>query len=320
MANTERALPLILRNAAILKALRSTSGTVSIDSLANITGMDMNAATDSIRNLCDMGYPIHRSDAGIELAAPCDFLFPWEFAGREDRIHYFPEIDSTMTEARKMAQAGCPPFTVVIAEHQTQGRGRLKRTWHSAEGGLYFTLVLRPTLRPVDSGQVNFLTSVVLATVLREDYSIDAGVKWPNDILVGNRKIAGLLSEMGTIGHQVNYVNIGIGLNVNNDPNPTEPTAISIKNLLGKPVTRAPILNRFLDRLEESMKKMTWEETLDAWRSLSITRGQRVRVVTARETVEGIAVDVDNTGALIVKLSDGEIKKVIYGDCFLHPA
>jgi BirA family transcriptional regulator, biotin operon repressor / biotin---[acetyl-CoA-carboxylase] ligase len=315
----EKDLRWIMGNSTLLKALRSAAGPVNALSLATIGGMDVNAVANHLGDLHEKGYPILSHENGFQLTAPCDFLYPWEFDGREERVYYFPEIDSTMTAARTLARSGCPAFTVVVAECQTLGRGRLKRTWHSMEGGLYFTLVLRPALRPEDSGQINFLASVTLATVLREYCGIDAGVKWPNDILVGNRKIAGMLSEQETDGAQVHYVNIGIGLNVNNDPSPVEPSAVSLKELVGKPVLRAPLLNLFLDELERNLEKMSWEETLWAWRKMTVTLNRRVKIATARETVEGIAKDIDGTGALILQLADGSQKKIVYGDCFIRP-
>ena len=307
-------------NASILKHLRNAMGITNAESLAEAVGVGVETVITYIQRLTDLGYPIRTHINGFELAAsPRDFLFPWEFVGREERVHYFPEIDSTMTVARKMARMGCPPFTVVVAERQTLGRGRLNRTWHSPDGGLYFTLVLRPSLRPEDSGQVNFLTSIVLARVLQAHCGIEAGVKWPNDILVEDRKIAGMLSEQETDGTRVHYVNIGIGLNVNNDPTPVEPTATSLKKLLGKPVLRAPLLNRFIDELERSIEQMSWEETLDVWRKLAVTLNRQVRIVTTRETVEGMAMDIDSTGALILQLADGTQKRIVYGDCFIRP-
>ena len=246
-------------------------------------------------------------------------MSPFNIPGREDTIHYFPEIESTMDEARSMAQKGCPPFTVVVAERQKKGRGRMNRLWLSSEGGLYFTLVLRPDVSPAECGRVNFLVSVVLANLLRQDYHIDAGVKWPNDILVDGKKIAGMLSETATDRNRIQYLNIGIGLNVNNDPSPVEPNAVAMKTLLGKPVQQTGLLGRFLALLEEAMTQMTWPQTLAAWRNLTVTLGQQVRVVTTHEIVEGTAMDVDDTGALILKLADASIKKIIYGDCFINP-
>ncbi|MDX9785797.1 MAG: biotin--[acetyl-CoA-carboxylase] ligase [Desulfobacterales bacterium] len=244
----------------------------------------------------------------------------YRIPGRENAIHYFPEIESTMDEARNMAQKGCPAFTVVVAEQQRKGRGRMDRQWVSTKGGLYFTLVLRPDINPADCGRVNFLVSVVLANLLRKEYHIDAGVKWPNDILVDGKKIAGMLSEMATDGHRVQYLNIGIGLNVNNDPCRVEPNATTMKMLLGERVRRTTLLGRFLNLLEEAMVQMTWEQTLAAWRNLTVTLGRPVRVVTTREIVEGTAMNVDDTGALILKTTAGTTQKIIYGDCFINPS
>jgi len=221
-----------------------------------------------------------------------------------------------MEEARRLAREGCPSFTVVVAERQRRGRGRLARTWHSDPGGLYFTLVVRPALAPDECGRINFFASVVLAQLLR-DLGIPAGVKWPNDILVQGKKIAGMLSEMETDGDTVRHLAIGIGLNVNNDPGRVEPRATSVKRLLGKRVSRSRLLERFLDALEAALDHMRWEETLSAWRSLAVTLNRRVRVETLGETVEGTALDVDDTGALMVRLSDGSVKRIVYGDCFL---
>lgn len=244
---------------------------------------------------------------------------PFVVPGREETIHYFRDIDSTMDAARNLAVKGCPPFTVVVAEQQKKGRGRMGRTWLSAAGGLYFTLVLRPELAPSECGRINFLVSVVLATLLRKDYHLHAGVKWPNDILVDEKKIAGLLSEAATEGNRVQYMTIGVGLNVNNDPGSAEPNAVAMKALIGRTVRRDRLLGRFLNSLETAMAQMTWAQTLAAWRDLAVTLGRQVRVVTPREIVEGTAMDVDDTGALILKTADGGIKKIIYGDCFINP-
>jgi BirA family transcriptional regulator, biotin operon repressor / biotin---[acetyl-CoA-carboxylase] ligase len=236
--------------------------------------------------------------------------------GKRDNIHYFKEVDSTMDEARKLARQGCPSFTVVVAERQRRGRGRMERTWLSDEGGLYFTLVVRPALSPSQCGRLNFLASVVLAGLLR-DLGIQAGVKWPNDILVEGKKLAGMLSEMDTDGKTVRHLAIGIGLNVNNDPSPLEPRATSLKDLLGKRISRSLLLQSFLDSLEAAMARMDWQETLSSWRRLTVTLNRPVRVETSKETVEGTALDVDDTGALVVQLSDGSVRRIVYGDCFI---
>ena len=223
-----------------------------------------------------------------------------------------------MDIAKEMARKGCPDFTVVIAERQTQGRGRLRRVWQSAAGGLYVTVVLRPDLPVLISSRVNFLASMTLARLLRDGYGVAAGVKWPNDILVQGRKLCGLLSEMEAEGERVAFINIGIGLNVNNDTAGVEPPAISLKALLGREVSRRELLTRFLDEFEAGIAAGAWDAVIPAWKAYSVTLNKPVRIVTLKEELRGIAVDVDENGALILRESDGSLKHIIYGDCFLQ--
>ena len=249
-----------------------------------------------------------------------DSLFPEDFPERASKIHYFPVADSTMDIARDMANKGCPNFTVVIAGTQEKGRGRLKRVWLSSQGGLYFTIVLRPEIPAVLGPRINFFVSLTLAETLRKMFGINALVKWPNDILVEGKKISGMLSEMKTKDDMVLFVNIGIGINVNNDPKPKEQRADSLKGLLGEKVSRNRILAKFLDELERSFNNIDYDKIIVEWKKFSATIGRHVKIVTSRETTEGLAVDVDEDGALVLKLCDGSIKKIVYGDCFEHRA
>jgi BirA family biotin operon repressor/biotin-[acetyl-CoA-carboxylase] ligase len=233
-------------------------------------------------------------------------------------VVYIEEASSTMDVAKDMARRGCPALTVVIAGRQTQGRGRLRRAWLSEEGGLYFTVVLRPSIPLQWCSRVNFLASLALACILRQDFGIEAGLKWPNDILVHGRKLCGLLSEMEAEDDQIHFINVGIGLNANNDPPPVEPAATSLKALLGRKVCRRELLLRFLDRLEEEVKADGWDAVIPQWKKYSVTLQKPVRIVTAREDTVGIAVDVDSSGALLVRQADGSVKTVMYGDCFLN--
>jgi BirA family biotin operon repressor/biotin-[acetyl-CoA-carboxylase] ligase len=220
-----------------------------------------------------------------------------------------------METARDLARQGCPHFTVVVAGRQTRGRGRLQRAWQSAAGGLYFTLVLRPEMPPGWIFRINFAASLVLAEVLDERYGIDARLKWPNDVLVGDRKICGMLSEMEAEPDAVHYVNIGMGVNVNNDPTPAEAGATSLCLLLSRRVPRKQLLADILERLEERLQG-SLEGVIETWKGRTVTLNRWVRVVTGRETHEGLAVDVAEDGALVLRLADGSHRRVIYGDCF----
>jgi BirA family biotin operon repressor/biotin-[acetyl-CoA-carboxylase] ligase len=223
-----------------------------------------------------------------------------------------------MDVAKDLARRDCPAFTVVVAGRQIRGRGRMRRVWGSEEGGLYFTVVLRPRLPVMWSSRVNFLVSLTLAGVLREGYGVDAGLKWPNDILVQGRKLSGLLSEMESEGDQVRFINVGIGLNVNNRPPAVEPPAVSLQELLGRTVSRRDILARFLDELEQAMHAEPWDTVMAGWKARSVTLNRPVRIVTARDDLSGTAVDVDENGALLLKRADGTMTTVVYGDCFLN--
>jgi len=304
--------------AEILKALRESEGVVSGSALCAALGVSRVAVWKHLQRLQAHGYVIETGPKGYRLLSAPDGLFPWEFPGRTERVTFLPEAVSTMDIAKEMARKGCPDFTVVIAERQTQGRGRLRRVWQSAAGGLYVTVVLRPDLPVLISSRVNFLASMTLARLLREGYGVAAGVKWPNDILVQGRKLCGLLSEMEAEGERVAFINIGIGLNVNNDTAGVEPPAVSLKALLGREVSRRELLTRFLDEFEAGIAAGAWDAVIPAWKAYSVTLDKPVRIVTLKEELRGIAVDVDENGALILREPDGSLKHIIYGDCFLQ--
>jgi len=301
----------------ILALLRESDGVVSGSAICARLGTSRVAVWKHIQKLQEMGYAIESGPKGYRLGSSPDSLHPWEFPGREDRMVYLPETPSTMDVAKDLARRDCPAFTVVVAGRQTQGRGRMRRVWGSEEGGLYFTVVLRPHLPVLWSSRVNFLVSLTLAGVLRENYGVDAGLKWPNDILVQGRKLSGLLSEMESEGDQVRFIDVGIGLNVNNHPPVVDPPAVSLRELLGRTVPRRDILARFLDDLEQAMHSEPWDTVLDRWKARSVTLNRPVRIVTARDDFIGTAVDVDENGALRLKQADGTMTTVIYGDCFL---
>jgi BirA family biotin operon repressor/biotin-[acetyl-CoA-carboxylase] ligase len=239
------------------------------------------------------GISIASSPKGYELVADPDSLVPWHFGERQERIHYFKEIPSTMDEAIALARQGCPACTVVVAQRQTLGRGRMKRTWVSADGGLYFTIVVRPTLAVMSASLVNLAAAIDMADLLRSAYSVDAVLKWPNDILAGHRKLCGILSQMEIEGGQVAYISIGIGLNVNNAPPKKEPAATSLRALLKRSLPRREILVEFLNRFEKRMTHFDADAVVAQWKANNATLGRPVRIETVDNTHTGTAVDID---------------------------
>jgi len=300
----------------ILNILRDEKNVVSGEVLSDRLGISRVSIWKHIKKLREIGYPIEATSKGYCLISAPDVLYPWEFGDRESKIHYFDAVDSTMDVARELARSNCPHFTVVIAGRQTKGRGRLNRTWLSSEGGLYFTMILRPRIPPALSSRVNFAASMILAWTLRKMFEIDAMVKWPNDILIDGRKVSGLLSEMEAETDMVRFINVGVGVNVNNDPTVGEPMAISLKKILGRRILRKALLSEFLNSFESRLNDGALENVVSEWKEYAETLNRHVRIVTDREISEGLAVDVDKDGALILKLADGSFKKIIHGDCF----
>jgi len=300
----------------LLKVLRKNNTFISGETLSRNLGVSRVAVWKHIQKLQVCGYVIHSGPKGYRMVRSPDTPYPWEFPERESRTHFFDTAESTMDIARELARKDCPDFTVVIAETQTSGRGRMDRSWWSPKGGLYFTLVIRPHLSPAMSPLVNFGTAFVLARALQDFCDVDARVKWPNDILIHGRKVSGMLSEMEAAGDQVSFVNIGIGINMNNDLPPDLPSATSIKNISGKTCSRKAFLSEFLDRLENRIHQPDPASVIEEWKACSATLGQQVRIVSRQGVTEGKAMDVDPNGALIVRTANGNLKKIFYGDCF----
>ena len=300
----------------ILKILKAEQGVISGEAISSELGISRVSIWKHLRKLQESGYNIDASSKGYQLISSPDALFPWEFPGREKKIHFFPEVTSTMDIARDLARKGCPHFTIVIAGCQNSGRGRLKRIWLSSHGGLYFTIILRPQISPVLSLRVNFAASLILAQTLNNMFDINARVKWPNDILVDGRKVSGILSEIEAEADIVSFINVGLGINVNNDPTDDEPKAVSLKQLSGSEISRKKLLSAFLDNFENCINGKALDNIIQEWKKYTVTLNRYVKIVTCHEVLEGVAIDMDENGALILEVADGSTKKVLYGDCF----
>ncbi len=300
----------------ILNILKDENNIVSGEMIRMKLNISRVSVWEHIQGLKKFGYRIDSFPNGYRLISSPDPLFPWEFGNRAPYIHYFDQLPSTMDTARDLARNGCPDFTVVIAEQQTKGRGRLARTWISDTGGLYFSIILRPPIPPAMSFRVNFAASLTLVKILKKMFAVDASVKWPNDVLIDQAKLSGMLSEMEAEADRVSFINLGIGVNVNNNPDPKEQKAASLKNILGHDISRKDLLSAFLDGFQLKMVSIATQDVIPEWRNHCSTLNQPVKIVTLHETFEGIAKDVDESGALILEQKNGALKKVIYGDCF----
>ena len=302
----------------IYQLLSESDTVLSGEAISRKLGISRVSVWKHVKGLVESGIPITASAKGYVLTSDEDSLNPFCFGNRRDLIHVHREIPSTMDEAVRLARSGCPDFTVVVAERQTKGRGRMTRAWVSDDGGLYCTVVVRPEL-PIDLAHlINLAGAVEINNLLRTSYGIDARLKWPNDILVDGRKICGCLSQMEIEGGLIGFVSIGIGLNVNNEPGRIETQAVSMKVLLGRSVPRSAILTAFIDRFQERVSSIDPVSLIADWKKHNNTIGRQVSVVTPKKTYQGIAVDIDEQGGLIVEGEDGSRDTVMYGDCFYN--
>ena len=300
----------------ILEILRREQGVISGEMLSAQLGISRVSIWKHIKKLQELGYDLESTAKGYRLGAEPDTAYPWELPRFEDRIHYLEQAVSTMDTARDLARGGCPDFTVVIAGRQTGGRGRLKRAWDSQAGGLYFSLVIRPEIPPAWSYRYTFAASLELARTIRGLLDIKVDVKWPNDLLVNEKKISGMLSEMEAEADRVAFISIGLGLNVNNTIDPDVPNADSLCRIAGKPISRKELLGAFLDNYRERISRGSLESVVADWKKYTVTLDRAVTIETPGEIISGTAVDVDAGGGLILRLDSGEVKTVVYGDCF----
>ena len=222
------------------------------------------------------------------------------------------EVGSTNDYAREIAEE-VPEGVVVVARRQSSGRGRKGRNWVSPEGGLWMTVILKPRTTPEHLPKLVFIGALAVVDALSH-YGIPAEIKWPNDVLVNGKKIAGILSEC-KLNH---FALLGIGLNVNNEiPGELGETSVSMKELLGFELNLDEVLQMVLRALSHwysTFKGGRYHEILNAVRKRSAVIGRRVLVIEDNNVImEGKAVDIDDSGALLVDTAEG-VKKILYGD------
>ena len=233
------------------------------------------------------------------------------------QIIYREEFASTQIAAKKLAEDKLGEGTLVICERQSGAYGRLKRPWAAPQGGLWFSLILRPNILPDKVPQITLSMSIAIARVLRRDYNIEALIKWPNDIMVNNKKLCGILTDMSAEVGNTNWVVAGVGLNVNNAiPKNLKNTAISLKEVLGKEINRPKLLSHILtdfSNIYDNLRKKGFASFKDEYDSYAYLTGKEIKVKTANAIITGVAKEVDSDGYLLIKTSNG-IFKVISGD------
>lgn len=298
--------------------------------LSRELAVSRSAINKHIHQLKQMGYPIETSGKkGYLLAESPDLLLPNEIReGLDTRIFgteeivVYPETDSTNLRAKLLAAGGAPEGTIVIAEKQTRGRGRKGRSWFSpAGGGIYISLILRPSMPPSEAPRITLVTGVAAAEALLSLAPLDFKIKWPNDILVKGKKIAGILTEISTEMDGIDHIVVGIGINVNMPAESLDAEirerATSLLIETGAPFSRVKLIQAFLKQFEvcyEILQSRGFEPVRNRWKELSDSLGRQVTVDMIGKTCAGEFIDIDAEGVLILKDEQGELHRIVSGD------
>jgi BirA family biotin operon repressor/biotin-[acetyl-CoA-carboxylase] ligase len=299
---------------------------VSGEGLSEELGFSRANVWKYMTKLRDEGYIIEAvPHLGYRLMSSPDKILPYEIdvdlktrVFGKTAVHCYDDISSTNNEAYRLAEEGAGEGALVLAETQSRGKGRIGRKWVSPKGsGIYMSLILRPDVEIDEIPSITLVVASAIAKVIRKECSLDAMVKWPNDIFVGGKKVCGILTEMKAQTDSVDFLILGIGINVNTSSAKLPPEATSLSAQASKTFDRTILLRRFLEELERDYLKFSsngFAALRDECRSSSLVLGGRVNVTEHHKRIEGEAVDIDEKGALIVRTAGGELKRVFSGD------
>lgn len=312
----------------ILNILRNSKDEyISGEKLSEELGITRAGIWKHIKNLKESGYVIESiSNRGYKLISTPDIidgneilpLLTTKYMGR-NFIHY-DEVDSTNVKCRKECNNNPIEGTVIVAEEQTNGKGRLGRGWISPKGtGIWMSIVLTPKISPIVAPRSTLIGAAAVYTALK-DMGIPVGVKWPNDIVINGKKICGILTEMNAEIERINYVIMGIGINVNMDSFPEElkEKATSLKIELGNEIDRKKLVAAILNNLENYYDD--FKNTGDISRVMKVCRegslliGKEVRIINGSNEAICTVLDIDDEGELIVRYKDGTVSRVISGE------
>lgn len=307
---------------------------LSGEEIAKRLGVSRTAVWKHIKELREAGYAIKsQSRSGYSLEDAPDRLLAEEiknglqtrFVGRN--IVFFDAIDSTNQVAKQLAAQGAASGTVVVAEAQGKGRGRLNRSYFSPKGkGIWFSVILRPHILPQEAPKCTLLAAVAVAMAMKR-FGLQAAIKWPNDILHEGKKLTGILTEMSAEIDRINYIVIGTGINVNikeeEFPEELRDKATSLAVMKGENLPRVAFFQAVLESLDAlciQLDEEGFSPIIARWRACAVTLGQEVRVISAtgKESFDGRAVDIDEEGALLVETEDG-MRRVLAGDVSIRP-
>lgn len=312
----------------ILDVLRkNTEAYISGEELAETLRVSRTMIWKYIESLRQDGFVVESvTNRGYRLVSAPDLLLRSEvqrglntgFIGKQ--MYYFGEIDSTNHKARELAPT-CPDGTLIIAERQSEGRGRMGKEWYSPHGGIWLSIILKPDISPEHIYRLTLVAGVSVAEALA-GMGIAAQIKWPNDILINEKKVCGILTEVDAEMDVVNFVIVGIGINANIELDMLPPLlgihSTSLKNEVGSDINRVMLVQRLLERFEQDYRLFIsgdFDSIIRRWKEHSATLNRQVRIVTRFRTIEGEAVGIDHDGALVVEREDGTLEREITGTC-----
>ncbi len=309
----------------IITFLKNSKTYVSGEDLSRKLDISRSAIWKYIQELRRDGFVIEAvPHLGYQLKSIPDKLFPSEVQFQlktkvfGKKIVYFDSLESTMDEAFQLAMKGADEGTVVCCETQTKGKGRMGRKWSSPKGkGLYFSLILRPRMGPSQAARLTLMSAVALCEALRQETKMDVNIKWPNDLLIDGKKIAGILTELSAEMDGIRFVVIGVGINVNTPKSLLLDTATSVKDEIGISFSRIALFQSVLRSLEKWYRKVKdgdFGEVIDKWKELSSTLGRDICLQDQGGNVSGLAVDLSDDGALLIQNQEGIVIKRMTGD------
>ena len=315
----------------ILKQFKKSFGKyLSGEEISNVLNVTRAAIWKHIATLRDEGYVIESSSGkGYKLISVPDVLYADEIKSElqtrliGQNIEYYNTVDSTNILAGKLAFNDCPEGTVVIAEKQETGRGRRGRKWHSPSSkGIWMSIVLRPDIMPEQAPFITIIAALSIYLSLEQKYNLKVGIKWPNDIVFDNKKLCGILTEMNAEPERVYHIIVGIGNNAyfnhNDFPSDLKNIATSIRILRGHEIQRRELITSVLSNFEalyyNAFKDEKRNELIELYKNKSITLGNNVKAIYNGETIEGKAIDITNSGELLIEKHGGKTKKILSGE------
>lgn len=309
----------------ILEFLKDNNNFISGEEISRILNLSRQSVFKYICELREIGYDISAvPHLGYKLISSPDRLLVFEIQDRLNtkfvgkKVYYYDSINSTMDIAMNLALKGEPEGTIVCAEAQTKGRGRLGRMWSSPKyKGIYLSLILRPELLPNQAPILTLLSAVSICQAIKRITSLSPLIKWPNDILVDNKKVGGILTELNAEQDRINFVIIGMGINVNTPKSFLPSDATSLSYEAKKKFSRVDLVKELLRDMEYSYLLFRKEGTLPIikkWREFSSLTGERVKIISHKEVLEGEVLDIDSDGGLLIREDSGFIKKLMAGD------